>query len=151
MRRKVYDSGYERKHDQRIGAIAFVVVNVIVWLLYRWLSSWLPRAGLNHTTFFRLSIAIELMPWVVNGAVLVWAFIFRPQIGIGYITSFGAILVAAASLAALFIVSCVASIPFMLMVGPVGLLAFFVLGVIGLIWLVKTGLEKGWQWWSAEE
>jgi hypothetical protein len=29
MKRKVYTSGYERKHDQRIGAVAFPIVNII--------------------------------------------------------------------------------------------------------------------------
>jgi hypothetical protein len=150
MRRKVYTSGYERKHDQHIGAVAFPIVNVIVWFVYQWLVSPI-RQGPITIINLRFPIAVQLMPWVVNGVVLVWAFIFRPQIGVGYLASFGAILIFVGGLAAIAVVSCVASIPFIFVAGPFGLLVFFVLGLIGFIWLVKNGLEQVGAWWSNYE
>jgi predicted anti-sigma-YlaC factor YlaD len=106
-------------------------------------------AHLDPVTFRRLYTALLLMPWVVNGVVLVWAFIFRPQIGIGYITSFGAILIAMVGLAMIAFVSCVASTPFIFVAGPLGILVFFGLGLAGFVWLVKSGLEQVGAWWSA--
>ena len=151
MKRKIYTSGYERKHDQHIGAVAFPIVNVVIWFVYQWLDSWMRTAHLDPVTFSHFRTAALLLSWVVNGVVLVWAFIFRPQIGVGYITSFGAILIACVGLATIAFISCVASIPFIFLVGPLGILVFFGLGLAGFIWMVKSGLEQVGAWWSNYE
>src|SRR5262245_66151830 len=117
MKRKKYTSFYERKCDQRIGAVAFVVVNVIVWLVYQWLIA-STYIGNSQIIRQQTPLAVQLMPWVVNGVFLLWVFIFRPQIGVGYIVAFAAILFAGMMLATLVISSCIVSLPIMYFVQP---------------------------------
>jgi hypothetical protein len=158
MRRKVYADSYERKRDQRIGAIAFVVVNVIIYLAYRWLMR--PTyEGSSRIIHVQVPIAVQLMPWVVNGAVLVWAFLFRPQLGVGYITSFGAILVACMGLLAIFVASCVVLIPLAIILpqaagrdGGATLAGIIWIGLLlaGSIWFLVFGFRIASKWWSGE-
>ncbi len=160
MRRKVYADSYERKRDQRIGAIAFVVVNVIVYLVYQWLAG--PTyEGSSRIIHANPPLAALLLPWVVNGAVLAWAFLFRPQLGVGYITSFGAILVACMGLLAIFVASCVVLFPLAALIMPAvgnnssatGLLlslAWIVLLVGGSIWFLIFGFNIVSKWWRGD-
>jgi hypothetical protein len=150
MRRKVYTSGYERKHDQHIGAIAFPIVNVIVWLVYQWLIAPTYIGNLQMTRQ-QASLAVQLMPWVVNGVFLLWAFIFRSQIGIGYITAFAAILGAGLLLAMVAAGSCAISIPFWFIAVPLGWLVFGGVAIAGFGWFVKIVVESVTTWWSAYE
>lgn len=75
MRRQVYTTARERRADQIVGFIAFPIVNFTLWYVIDRLlvSAIAPR-----------SIVLSL-PWIVNGAVLGMAFLFRPQVGVGYI------------------------------------------------------------------
>jgi hypothetical protein len=76
---------------------------------------------------------IELIPWIVNGVLLVLALIYRPEIGVGYIGFIGAILILAGTFAALVVVSCVVSIPIILISNQLGLIVWIVLMVISVI------------------
>lgn len=151
MKRKKYTSGYERKYDQRIGALAFLIVNVVVWLLVTWAQAWLRTAQLDAATAARLGSTVQLLPWVVNGGLLIWAFVFRPHIGIGYITAFGAILTAGIMLGGLAVVSCFISLPFFFFGEPLGLIVLGVLAIAGFGWFVKTLFETVITWWSDYE
>jgi len=133
MKRKVYESEYDRRSDRRIGAVAFVVVNGLVWLLYQWLSQ---RAAANlqlsALPYSRLPIAIQLIPWVANGIVLALTLIFRPEIAIGYLGIFGGILLLGGMLAAVTVISCIVSIPVMFISPQLGLVIWIILLVVGV-------------------
>jgi hypothetical protein len=159
MRRKVYADSYERKRDQRIGAVAFIVVNVIVYLVYQWLAG--PTyEGSSRIIHASPPLAALLLPWVVNGAVLAWAFLLRPHIGVGYIISFGAILVASVILGAILVASCVISLvvglPLMAALGEDVGGPFFVIALIGsllagLIGFLVFGFRIASKWWTKYE
>jgi xanthosine utilization system XapX-like protein len=151
MKRRVYRSGYERKRDQRIGAVAFPLVNAVVWLAILWMPGWIGTMLPAGVPPVQLQTFFRLLPWVVNGGVLIWAFIFRPQIGVGYITCFGAILFAGVALAVVAVGSCAISIPFIALIGLPGLLVFVAAALIGFAWLVSVGYEKVNWWWSNYE
>jgi hypothetical protein len=150
MRRKVYTSGSERKHDQHIGAIAFVVVNVFVWLVYQWL---IAPTYIENSRITRLetSLAVQLMPWMVNGVFLLWAFIFRSQIGVGYITAFAAILFAGLTLVVLVVGSCIISLPFVYLAESLGIVVFGGVAILGFIWFLIKAFEAVTAWWSVYE
>ena len=75
MKRQVYTTARERRTDQIVGFIAFPIVNFTLWYVIDRLlvSAIAPRS------------IVLLLPWIVNGAVLGMAFLFRPQMGVGYI------------------------------------------------------------------
>ncbi len=81
MKRKVYTTDRERKSDQVIGCVAFPIVNVALWLA---MSRLLAEATTDQARARAL-----LLPWIVNGLVLILAFLFRPQTGVGYIAWIG--------------------------------------------------------------
>jgi hypothetical protein len=87
----------------------------------------------------------------VNGALLIWAFIFRSQIGVGYITGFAAILAAGLLLAIVTVGSCAISFPFWFLGWQLGLLVFGGVGIFGFGWFVKLVVETTTAWWSAYE
>ena len=141
MKRKVYSSNRERKRDWRAGFIAFPGVNVAVWGIAAMLSSQVPAMS-------QLLNVLLVLPWVVNGAVLIWALIFRPYVAVGYMACLAAILVGVLAISALFVSSCVLGFAIGAVVGPLALLlaiAIFIFGVVQLgNW--ADSIFKGW--WS---
>ena len=139
MRRKVYTTDRERKGDQAIGFVAFPIVNVALWIV--------TNRMLTHavTTFPRLSYGqaqtgILLIPWLVNGLVIVLAFLFRPEIGKGYVVWIGMIFCLYIAPSTVFIAACftAAAVASALSLGPVIFGVIFLGLIVGAIWL-------GWQ------
>jgi hypothetical protein len=147
MKRKVYESEHDRRRDRRIGVIACPIVNGALWLLQSWLlGTAVGGLYLSTSASIALVTAIELIPWLVNGVVLLLALIFRPEIGIGYLGFFGGLLLLGGTFAAIVVVSCVVSIPIILISNELGLLVWVILMIVSAIYfgikLVSIMLSK---------
>jgi len=102
MKRKVYETGRRKKSDQRLGCIAFPLVNVVLWLL--------GMISSESMTNISAEVMALTLAWIVNGLILVLAFKFRPDIGVGYIMSVGLTMCATIMMGVLFLASCVAGL-----------------------------------------
>jgi hypothetical protein len=149
MKPKVYESFAQQKIDQRIGFVAFPIVNIVVWLLVWLLSSWVDSITIEPTVRHpNIRLAITLLPWVVNGLLLLWAAIFRRYIASGYLVCMGAILVVGAIFALIGIVSFFVSIPVTALIEPIGTLAFLALTLAGSIWFILKVIPILRNWWE---
>jgi len=146
---KEYESFAQQKIDQRIGFVAFLIVNVVVGLLVGLLSSWVDSITSEPTVRHRnLRLAIALLPWVVNGLLLIWALIFRRYIAVGYLVCLGGLLVVGAVLALIGVVSFFISIPVTALIEPIGTLVFLALTLAGSIWFILKVIPILRSWWE---
>lgn len=149
MKPKVYETFAEQKIDQRIGFCAFPIVNVVVWLLAWLMGSWVDSITIEPTVRHpNLRLAITLLPWVVNGLLLIWAVIFRRYIASGYLVFVGALLVVGAILGLIGVVAFFLAIPLSALVGPIGDLIFVVLALGGSIWFILKIIPLLRNWWA---
>jgi hypothetical protein len=149
MKRKVYETFAEQKIDQRIGFIAFPIVNAAVWLAAWLLRGWVDSSSVDPTVRHpNLQLTITLLPWAVNGLLLIWALIFRPHIAGGYLVFLGGLLVVGALLALIGVVSFFLSIPLTALTGPLGILVFIVLAIAGIIWFMLKIFPVFKRWWE---
>jgi hypothetical protein len=146
---KVYESFAQQKIDQRIGFVAFLLVNVVVGLLAGLLSSWVDSITIEPTVRHpNLRLAIALLPWVVNGLLLIWALIFRRYIAVGYLVCLGGLLVVGAVLALIGVVSFFISVPVTALIEPLGTLVFLALTLAGGIWFILKIIPVFRHWWE---
>ena len=149
MKPKVYDSFAQQKIDQRIGFVAFPIVNVAVWLLAWLLNSWVNSITIEPSVQHpNLRLAITLLPWVVNGLLLIWAAIFRRYIASGYLVCLGAVLVVGAILGLIGVVAFFLAIPLSALIGPIGDLIFILLALGGSIWFILKVIPLLRNWWA---
>jgi hypothetical protein len=139
MKPKIYTTSRERKIDQLIGFVACPLLNVPL-LAANWL---MPLAGgaLHVPTQAAqvFQVCVSLLPWIVNGLVLVLAFLFRHHIAIGYVAAIGVTVCASGVLGALFLPACFIAC----MVGAAssnGHLALLVFSVLMLAGVLLLGL-----------
>jgi len=145
--RKVYVSEREFRRDRRLGVIAFVLVNLFAWLAFTWLSTPGNLLPALDPRWPRWYVWVELIPWLANGLVLLLAFVFRPQIAIGFLACITGLLLLGVGLFTVLVASCIVSIPVIMLLPPLGVIVFFVLAVVGTIWLLPK-LYAGFQeWW----
>src|SRR5512138_89530 len=108
MKRKVYTTRRERVIDRIIGFLAFPLVNVplgiILWLI--------PQTAIFSRTSNPglLLVLISALPWLVNGIVIVLAFLLRPQLGIGYMAFIAIALALVGVLSVVFVAACFVTI-----------------------------------------
>jgi hypothetical protein len=146
---KIYETFAEQKIDQRIGFIAFPIVNIVVGLLVGLLNSGVDRIMIEPTVRYpNLRLAITLLPWVVNGLVLLWAAIFRRYIASGYLVCLGGILVVGAILGLIGVVAFFVSIPVTALIEPVGTLVFLALILAGSIFFLLKVIPLFRNWWA---
>jgi hypothetical protein len=146
---KEYESFAQQKIDQRIGFVAFLIVNVVIGLLVGLLSSWVDSITIEPTVRHpSLRLAISLLPWVVNGLVLIWALIFRRYIAVGYLVCLGGLLVVGAVLALIGVVSFFISVPVTALIEPIGTLVFLALTLAGSIWFILKVIPIFRHWWE---
>ena len=149
MKPKVYESFAQQKIDQRIGFVAFLIVNVVVGVLIGLLSSWVDSITIEPTLRHpNLRLAIALLPWVVNGLLLIWALIFRRYIAVGYLVCLGGLLVVGALLGLIGVVAFFLAIPLSALIGPIGDLIFVVLALGGSIWFIVKVIPIFKNWWE---
>jgi hypothetical protein len=122
MKRKVYTTERERKTDQIIGFAAFPLVNAALWFV------------MDRLLVDRVWANVSLLPWIVNGLVLTLAFLFRPQMGIGYVACIGLVCIPIVP-GLVCVAACFVAVAVKEPWGPViGLLVFLGLAA-GLFWL----------------
>ena len=149
MKPKIYESFAQQKVDQRIGLVAFLIVNILVGVLVGLLSSWVDSMTMEPTVRYpKLRLAIMLLPWVVNGLLLIWALIFRRYIAVGYLVCMGGLLVIGAILGLIGVVAFFLAIPLSALVGPIGDLIFVVLALGGGIWFIVKLIPIFRNWWE---
>jgi len=149
MKPKVYESFAQQKIDQRIGFVAFLIVNVVVGVLIGLLSNWVDSITIEPTVRHpNLRLAIALLPWVVNGLLLIWALIFRRYIAVGYLVCLGGLLVVGALLGLIGVVAFFLAIPLSALIGPIGDLIFVVLALGGSIWFIVKVIPIFKNWWE---
>jgi hypothetical protein len=146
---KEYESFAEQKIDQRIGFVAFPIVNAIlwlaVWLLNGWIDSITIEPSVRHPN---LRLAITLLPWAVNGLVLLWAAIFRRYIASGYLVFLGGMLLVGTVVGLIGVVSFFLSVPLTALTGPIGALVFLILVIIASIWFMLKVVPLFKSWWE---
>jgi hypothetical protein len=146
---KVYETFAEQKIDQRIGFVAFPIVNAIVWvavvLLSRWVDSITVEPTVRHPN---LRLAIALLPWVVNGLVLLWAAIFRRYIASGYLVFLGGLLVVGMVLGLIGVVSFFLAVPLTALTGSAGALFFMMVAIITSTWFMLKVMPMFRNWWK---
>ena len=149
MKPKEYESFAQQKIDQRIGFVAFPIVNVVVWLLAGLLSSWVNSITIEPAVRHpNLRLVIALLPWVVNGLLLIWALIFRRYIASGYLVCLGGLLVVGAILGLIGVVAFFLAIPLSALVGTIGDLIFVVLALGWGIWFTLKVIPILRNWWE---
>lgn len=150
MKYKEYQTVRERKIDQLIGLIAFPVLNILLLSIASYIETEYGSQEIDE---------LLLAPWVVNGGFVILAFIFRPQIGVGYLASFCITIAGVITLGVLFLAACftaiIVNIPFMFLLGELpGLifcLLFPVLFLGGLFFIGRWGVKAFYSWWSSPE
>jgi hypothetical protein len=149
MKPKEYETFAEQKIDQRIGFVAFLVVNIVVgllvWLLSAWVDSITNEPTVRHP---RLRLAITLLPWVVNGLLLLWAAIFRRYIASGYLVCLGGAVVVGTVLGLIVVVAFFLATPLSALIGPIGDLIFILLALGGAIWFLLKVFPLLRNWWA---
>ena len=149
MKPKIYETFAEQKIDQRIGFVAFPIVNAIVWLaswlLSRWVDSITIEPAVRHPN---LRLAITLLPWVVNALVLLWAAIFRRYIASGYLVCLGGLLGVGTVLGLIGVISFFLSVPLTALAGPAGALFFMMLAIIASTWFMLKVVPMFRNWWK---
>ena len=149
MRPRVYDSYAEQKIDQRIGFVAFPIVNIVVWLIAGMLLAQTTGAGIDQAaTVARLRAASTWLPWVANGFVLILLAIFRWHIAVGYLVSFGGFLVTGVGLGLIGVVVSFVSVPLLALTGLLGLLVFLLLVLAASIWFLLKMFGLLRRWWA---
>lgn len=150
MKRKTDKTDQERKEDQLLGAVAFPLVNLGLAMITILLWERAEKTYLGSPEYSAIRTRILLLPWFVNGVILTLAFLFRPQIGVGYITSVFLIASAAIVLGGLFVVTCALSFPGWFL-GPVGPVVFLILFGYGLVFLARWAKASYQYWWSPDD
>jgi hypothetical protein len=138
MKRKVYTTQRERMIDRILGLFAFPLLNIplgiMIWMIPQRIDSPL------------LAILILALPWVVNGIVLVLAFLLRPEFAIGYIVFIGAAVALATGVGVVFLAACFVIIPLVPVLGDLTGWAFACLMAVGLVVLGIVAYEIIRSW-----
>jgi hypothetical protein len=149
VRPRVYDSYADQKIDQRIGFIAFPIVNILVWLVAGMLLARTTGASVDQASnVATLRAAANWLPWIVNGLVLIWAAIFRWHIGVGYLVSLGGFLATGLGLGLLWVIVSFVSVPLLALAGLIGLVVFLLLMLAASIWFLLKMFGLLRRWWA---
>jgi hypothetical protein len=115
LTRKEYTDSAEKKRDFWIGVGLFFGVNILLGicsaLLYSVLFSVIyPSDGTTFTPasdmYTVLSCVLNLLPWVINGGLIIYFALTRSQIALGMVAGFGAALAIVICLGAIFMAYC---------------------------------------------
>ena len=83
--------------------------------------------------------------------VLVLAFVFRPQFGVGYIAFIAIAITVVTALSVLFVAACFVSIVSAYVIGPLALGVFAILMLGGLYFLGRAALSLLQSWEASDE
>ena len=114
LKRKIYSSEVERRRDRLIGFLAFPAINFILSQFIESSLRDLIRFLFQDTPVQEtLRNGLSLLPWVINGIILLLAFFFRVEFALGYIAFVAATITSVALIGALFLAGC-----FLLILSP---------------------------------
>lgn len=142
MKRKVYPTRRERMIDELIGFLAFPLVNVPLGIML---------GAIKHRIDSSLLMLVAALPWLVNGGLLVLAFLLRPAFAIGYIAFIGAVVASVIALSVVVVAACFVTIPLFLVIGDLGNCVFILLVLVGLFRLVVWAMDLFTNWWSSDK
>jgi EamA domain-containing membrane protein RarD len=123
MKRKVYATRRERMIDQILGFLVFPLVNVSLGI-----TLWIISQMISSLWWFELS---SVLPWLVNGIIIVLALLWRPEFAMGYIAFFGVAVTVVTLLGVLFLAACFVTIFSATVVGDQQAKALFVILILG--------------------
>jgi predicted anti-sigma-YlaC factor YlaD len=142
MKRKDYATARERMAYQIIGFLTFPLVNIplgiLLWSISQKIDSQLPTL-------------VSALPWLVNGIVLVLAFLLRPEFGVGYIAFIGVAITVITALSVLFVAACFVSILSAAVIGPLAIGLFAILMSAGLLGLGVFAIYVFQSWQSSSK
>jgi hypothetical protein len=130
MKRKVYATRREQMTDQIIGFWTFPLLNVVLWIISQRIDS-------------------LALPWLVNGIVLAFAFLFHPEFGMGYITFIAVAVTVVTVLSVLFVAACFVSIRSAEVIGNLAFVLFGILMLGGLAGLAALAVYAFRYWLSS--
>ncbi len=153
MKRKNYTTARKRKIDQIIGFAAFPLVNIVLWLVANSLARRVATASLE-LSYDEARTYLLLFAWSTNAIVLLLAFVFRPQFGVGYIVSIGVAMCMPLVLGVLFVTACfttgvltAGSHDYGRGSGAAALCMFGGLMLVGAVWLSWRAYTWIVRWW----
>jgi hypothetical protein len=144
MKRKVYSTRRERLRDRLIGLVAAPLVNIplgiILWII--------PQTAILSRTsdLSLLLVMVSALPWLVNGIVIVLAFLLRPEFGFGYIVCLGGAIALVTALSALFVAACFVTLISATMIREQAQWVFIFLMVIGMCGLALIAIYLFVRW-----
>ena len=114
LTRKIYETDAEKKRDFWLGVVLFFVLNIVLtacqWGLGIGLFAISPDIVnsdfISSPLFTILSWVLTLLPWVINGGLLIYFAVTRSQIALGMVAGFGIALVIVICLGVIFTVWC---------------------------------------------
>ena len=149
MKRKVYASRRERMIDQIMGFVAFPLVNIPLGTILWRISSMDILSRTNDASL--LLVLVSALPWIVNGIILVLAFLLRPEFAVGYISFIGAAVAVVIALSTVVVAACFVIIPLAPVIGDLVNWVFIFLIAVGLLVLVSFAIELFRGWWSPHD
>ena len=139
MKRKVYATRRERVLDQILGFLVFPLVNVSLGI-----TLWIISQMISSLWWFELS---SVLPWLVNGIIIVLALLWRPEFAIGYITFFGVAVAAIIFLSVLFVAACFVTIFSAPSIGDQQATGLFVVLILGGLVGLGALATYGFLYW----
>ena len=146
MKRNVSATRRERMIYHIIGFLAFPLVNVPLWIIL-----WMISQRIDSQSQSQLLTLVLALPWLVNGIVIVLAFLLRPEFAIGYIAFIGASIALVIALGILVVAACFVIIPLAPIIGDLANWVFLLLIVVGLFGLVVWAIDLIANWWSSSK
>lgn len=147
MRPRTYDAYADQKHDQRIGFIAFPIVNIVVWIVAGLISGRInPFDGSPGADGLRA--AVVWLPWIVNGVIVLGALIFRRHIAVGYLISLVGLTVVGVMLGLIGVVAYFVSAPIQAIADLIGFVIFLLLTLVVGGWFLFKMFGVLRRWWA---
>ena len=138
MKRKVYATRRERMTYQIIGFFAFPLVNIplgiILWMILLRIPS-------------QFQTLVLVLPWFINGIVIVLAFLLHPEFGVGYIACIGTAIGVGTALSVLFVAACFVTIISAAVIGDQLAIGLFVVLMLGGLAALGALAVYAFQYW----
>ena len=144
---RAYDSYAEQKYDQRIGFVAFPIVNIILWILTALISGQINPFDKSAGAYSMRSTVVWL-PWAVNALIVVGALIVRRHIAFGYLISLVGFAMVFVGLGLISVVAYFVSAPLQALFDLGGFLFFLLLIVVVGGWFLFKMFRVLKRWWA---
>ncbi len=127
----------QQKTDKAAGFILFIVVNLVILAILQPASILLNQPRID-----------QLLPWLVNGGLLLAMFVVRPQMALGYMACPFILALLAAGAGVYAVISCVVSLASAVILRELAVGVFGVLMLVGLYYGAKWAIRWWNNWWE---